>query len=111
MRSWAVICRKRGIGLWRPDGDRNPSYDQLRDELGCTRAWQCWSTTLSASLQLAARIDKMPARTVAGLEVRFRALLWRLTYDDDLLDDDHRRALQAFGRGIAEMAHSARVLI
>lgn len=48
--------------------------------------WQAWSETIDDALIVVDEIAGTPARDLDGLRVKYRALLWRLTHDDGLLD-------------------------
>jgi hypothetical protein len=61
-------------------------------------AWSRWSEVVTECAQLCDRIAKEPAESLAGLAVKYRALLWQLVEDDVILDRAVRRQVLAFGR-------------
>jgi hypothetical protein len=55
-------------------------------------------------VELCEQIAKLPARDLAGLALRYRALLWELVEDDLILDHAVRRRAIAFGHDLEELA-------
>jgi hypothetical protein len=74
----------------RPAGDR--------------AAWSRWSRAVSECAELCEQIAKEPARSLAGLAVNYRALLWLLVGDDVILDRAVRRRAVAFGKELDALA-------
>lgn len=67
-------------------------------------AWQRWSATIDEGDALAARIETAPVDDLAGLAVKFRAVLWRIRTDEGIIMDEVLgRALQWFGRDVARL--------
>ena len=73
-----------------------------------TEAWRTWSSTIDEGLDLAGRIDRAPALDLAGLSIKFRAILWRIHVDEDvIMDEAIRRALDGFGRQLTSLVRRA----
>ena len=69
-----------------------------------TEAWQRWSATIQEGLGIVGRIERAPIRDMVGLTTKFRAILWRIQVDEDvILDEAVRRALKRFGRDVAAL--------
>ena len=69
-------------------------------------AWRGWSDSIDAGIRIAIEIEAAPARDVAGLATKLRAILWRIRMDEDvILDETLSRALRRLAR---EAAHLAR---
>jgi hypothetical protein len=60
--------------------------------------WSQWSSAVGECGELCQQIAKEPAHGVAGLAVKYRALLWQLLEDDVILDRALRRQVLALGR-------------
>ena len=74
-----------------------------------TQAWQLWSSTIDEGLDIVRRIDDARAGDLAGLATKFRAILWRIRVDEDvIMDEAVRRALHRFGRQLVHMASDHR---
>jgi hypothetical protein len=58
---------------------------------GDPTAWSRWSRAVSECAALLEQIAKEPAASLAGLAVKYRALLWQLVEDDVILDRAVRR--------------------
>lgn len=69
--------------------------------------WARWSRAVAECAELCERIARSPAHDLAGLAVRYRALLWELVEDDLILDLAVRRRAIAFGRELEAMAKRA----
>ena len=66
--------------------------------------WQRWSATIDEGLEVVERIDHAPVQDIEGLATKFRAILWRIRIDEDvIMDQGLRRALQRFGRQLAQL--------
>ena len=73
-----------------------------------TEAWRRWSATIDEGFNIIGRIDHAPARDLAGLSVKFRAILWRVRIDEDvIMDEAVRRALDGFGRQLTHLVRQA----
>ncbi|MDB5542184.1 MAG: hypothetical protein JWQ89_3911 [Devosia sp.] len=101
------LCKDRGIEAFLPNGRRNRSFDEVRAEVGYDTAWRQWSDTVSTSLDLAEHIRRTPASDVAGLAIKYHALLWELFHAEMALavDDVHLRHLKTFGRELTQLGH------
>ena len=84
--------------------------DRQRGEMKqSTAAWQRWSATIDKGLNIVGRIETARARDVAGLATKFRAILWRIRVDEEvIMDEAVRRALHRFGRQLVHMASDCR---
>ena len=74
---------------------------------GDTILWSRWSRAVSECAELCEQIAKMPVKDLAGLAVRYRALLWEIVEDDLILDIAVRRRAIAFGRDLDALAKRA----
>ena len=74
---------------------------------GDTILWSRWSRAVSECAELCEQIAKMRVKDLAGLAVRYRALLWELVEDDLILDRAVRRRAIAFGRDLEALAKRA----
>jgi len=64
-----------------------------------------WSDTIDAGLKVAGLIKAAPARDIAGLARKSRAILWRIRVDEDvILDAILVRALRRLAREVAHLA-------
>ena len=73
------------------------------------RKFKLWSSTIDEGLDIVIRIDHAPALDVAGLATKFRAILWRIRVDENvIMDEAVRRALHRFGRQLVQMASDRR---
>ena len=66
--------------------------------------WSRWSRAVSECVELCEQIAELPVTDLAGLALRYRALLWELIEDDLLLDHAARRRAIAFGRDLEALA-------
>jgi hypothetical protein len=66
--------------------------------------WSRWSRAVSECVELCEQIAKLPVKDLAGLALRYRALLWELIEDDLILDHAVRRRAIAFGRELERLA-------
>jgi hypothetical protein len=69
--------------------------------------WSRWSRAVSEYVELREEIAKLPVTDLAGLALRYRALLWELIEDDLILDHTVRRRAIAFGRELEALAKRA----
>jgi hypothetical protein len=66
--------------------------------------WSRWSRAVSECVELCEQIAKLPVTDLAGLALRYRALLWELIEDDLILDRAVRRRAIAFGHELEALA-------
>jgi hypothetical protein len=66
--------------------------------------WSQWSRAVSECVELCEQIAKLPVKDLAGLALRYRALLWELVEDDLILDRAVRPRAIAFGRELEALA-------
>lgn len=66
--------------------------------------WSRWSRAVSECAELCERIAKLPVHDLAGLAIKYKALLWELVEDDLILDLAVRRRVIAFGRALEAVA-------
>lgn len=106
-----AVCQARAISRSLPDRRRNPDFDRVRVEVGYDAAWKWWSKAIDESLALAARIDELPASGLAGVAIKFDAMLWSQFHDTmaDAIDAEHLGALRAFGREVHQLARAERL--
>lgn len=71
---------------------------------GASAARSQWSEAVAACEALCERIAKEPVNGLAGLAMRYRALLLELTEDDLIVDRALRRRAVAFGRELNALA-------
>ena len=69
--------------------------------------WSRWSRAVSECVELCEQIAKLPVKDLAGLALRYRALLWELIEDDLILDHAVRRRAIVFGRELEALAKRA----
>lgn len=67
-------------------------------------AWQHWSEAHDQLSGLCDRISRTPVSTMAGLAVRYEALVLGLLDDGMLMDDGIRRQVHAFRRETRRLA-------
>lgn len=72
-----------------------------------TPAWSRWSLAVDDCAELCEVIARSPADSIAGLAVRYHALLWELTEDDIIMDRAVQRRAIAFGRLLSDLAGRA----
>ena len=71
-----------------------------------TEAWQRWSATIDEGLRIVGRIERAPITDMVRLTTKFRAILWRIHVDENvIMDEDVRRTLMRFGRQLAQFSH------
>jgi hypothetical protein len=63
-----------------------------------------WSQAVSDCAELCDSIAKEPAESLAGLAVKYHALLWQLIKDDVILDRTLRRRAVACGKELDALA-------
>ena len=71
---------------------------------GDTILWSRWSRAVAECAELCETIARSPVTSLAGLAVRYQALLWELVEDDLILDHAVRRPAIAFGRDLDALA-------
>jgi hypothetical protein len=64
---------------------------------GDSVAWLSWSGAVTECAELCERIAESPVDGIAGLAVRYKALLWELVEDDVVMDRTTRRRAIRFG--------------
>jgi hypothetical protein len=71
---------------------------------GDTILWSRWSRAVSECAELCEQIAKSPVSDLAGLAIKYKALLWELVEDDLILDVAVRRRAISFGRELERLA-------
>ena len=72
---------------------------------GDTILWSRWSRAVGECAALCEQIAKSPVHDLAGLAIKYQALLWELVEDDLILDHAVRRRAIAFGRELEALAN------
>jgi hypothetical protein len=65
---------------------------------GDAAAWSRWSRAVTECAELCKQIARAPAHGLAGIAIKYRALVCQLVEDDLILDRGVRRRVLAFGR-------------
>jgi hypothetical protein len=78
--------------------------NRLAQPGGDTILWSRWSRAVGECADLCDQIAKSPVSDLAGLAIKYKALLWELVEDDLILDLAVRRRAIAFGRELERLA-------